>query len=294
MSEDLYRALGVLPDAEDIVVAAAYRALAQRYHPDRWQGDPAEAHRRMSDINYAYSILGDRTKRSEYDRTWDRRQNSKYPSEDQAQSQAFSAALDELEGRWGIAAGVFPVINTHRARLARISTSLAFSYVNILLETKAFQRNKDVADKLERAFLERYFGTDPAILAFAKLLSMFRLKDAARALNLLVDVLGSSVNPMVLIEKIQRDFGRQSLSSESTTENMQQAALLDAVAGFQNHGFFDDAKVLAVAYGVEVTEEPAGIFGSQIVATRADGTKMRFKARLDFLSWAQQELWSFA
>lgn len=293
MSEDLYRTLGVLPDAEDIVVAAAYRALAQRYHPDKWQGDPAEAHRRMSDINYAYSILGEKTKRSEYDRTRDRHQDSSYPPEDQTQSQAFSAALDELEGRWRIAAGVFPVIDAYRARLARISTSLAFNYVTVLLETKAFARSKDVADKLERAFLERYFGTDPAILRFAKLLSMFRLKGAARALNLLVDVLGSGVNPMVLIEKIQHDFGRQSLSSHSTNEDKQQAALLDAVVNFQNHGFFDEAKVLAVAYGVEVTEEPAGIFSSQIVATRGDGTKMRFKARTDFLGWAQQELWNF-
>lgn len=294
MNDDLYRALGVLPDAEDIVVTAAYRALAHRYHPDRWQGNPAEAHRRMSDINYAYSILGEKTKRNEYDRTRDRRHNSLYPPEDQAQSQAFSAALAELEGRWRLATEVFPVINMHRARLARISTSLAFNYVTILLETKAFQRFTDVADKLERVFLERYFGTDPAILAFAKSLSMFGLKDAARALNLLIDVLGTNVNPMVLIEKIQRDFGRLSISSESNSEDRRRAALLDAVAGFQNHGFFDDAKVLAVAYGIEVREEPAGIFGSKIVATRADGTKISFKTRHDFIGWTQQELWSFA
>ena len=36
--KDYYRILGVLDDAEDIVIKAAYRALAQRYHPDRWQG----------------------------------------------------------------------------------------------------------------------------------------------------------------------------------------------------------------------------------------------------------------
>ena len=37
---DHYATLGVLPDAEDIVVRAAYRALAQRYHPDRCAADP--------------------------------------------------------------------------------------------------------------------------------------------------------------------------------------------------------------------------------------------------------------
>ena len=56
-SDDLYSVLGVLPDAEDIVITAAYRALAQRYHPDRWGGDPAIAHKRMSAINAAYKTL---------------------------------------------------------------------------------------------------------------------------------------------------------------------------------------------------------------------------------------------
>ena len=38
MNKDYYRTLGVLDDAEDIVIKAAYHALAQRYHPDRWAG----------------------------------------------------------------------------------------------------------------------------------------------------------------------------------------------------------------------------------------------------------------
>ena len=51
--KDYYRTLGVLDDAEDIIIRAAYKALAQRYHPDKWKGDPQEANKRMSDINEA-------------------------------------------------------------------------------------------------------------------------------------------------------------------------------------------------------------------------------------------------
>ncbi len=58
MKNDLYVVLGILPDAEDVVIKAAYRALAQRYHPDRWVGDAAEAHQRMTRINEAYEVLG--------------------------------------------------------------------------------------------------------------------------------------------------------------------------------------------------------------------------------------------
>ena len=67
INQDHYSTLGVLPDAEDIVITAAFRALAQRYHPDRWKGDSAEAHRRMSEINAAYQVLGDKKRRADYD-----------------------------------------------------------------------------------------------------------------------------------------------------------------------------------------------------------------------------------
>ena len=65
--KDYYRVLDVLDDAEDIVIRAAYRALAQRYHPDKWEGDQAEATRRMAEINAAYAVLSDPAKRAAYD-----------------------------------------------------------------------------------------------------------------------------------------------------------------------------------------------------------------------------------
>ena len=51
-----YSVLGVLPTAEGIVIRAAYRALAQRYHPDKW-ADQRDAIRRMQEINEAYETL---------------------------------------------------------------------------------------------------------------------------------------------------------------------------------------------------------------------------------------------
>ena len=64
---DLYQILGVLEDAEDIVIRAAYKALAQKYHPDKWTGDKITASERMKLINDAYTILSDPIKRKEYD-----------------------------------------------------------------------------------------------------------------------------------------------------------------------------------------------------------------------------------
>src|SRR4029079_11694701 len=65
---DFYAILGVHPNAEDIVIRAAFKALAQRYHPDRFNGAKDEAHRRMSDLTSAYETLADPARRRKYDR----------------------------------------------------------------------------------------------------------------------------------------------------------------------------------------------------------------------------------
>ena len=58
--------LGVAPVSEDVVIAAAYRALMRRYHPDT--NKDATAQQKAREINEAYGVLGDAAKRAEYDR----------------------------------------------------------------------------------------------------------------------------------------------------------------------------------------------------------------------------------
>jgi curved DNA-binding protein CbpA len=61
---DAYRILQIAPHAEDIVVEAAFRVLARRYHPDGHTPDPV----RMLDINRAYDLLRSPVRRRRYDR----------------------------------------------------------------------------------------------------------------------------------------------------------------------------------------------------------------------------------
>jgi curved DNA-binding protein CbpA len=62
---DPYKTLQVDPEAEDEVIQAAYRRLAQKYHPDR-QPD-ADAMARMVKINAAWEMIGEPAKRAAYD-----------------------------------------------------------------------------------------------------------------------------------------------------------------------------------------------------------------------------------
>lgn len=64
--EDLYNELGVSKTATAEEIKKAYRELAFKYHPDRNPGDAA-AEEKFKNINAAYSVLGDETKRTQYD-----------------------------------------------------------------------------------------------------------------------------------------------------------------------------------------------------------------------------------
>jgi curved DNA-binding protein CbpA len=65
-NKSYYAILGILPSAEPVVIAAAYRALAKRYHPDIWTGDRAVSEQRMREINEAYEVLSNDVKRAKY------------------------------------------------------------------------------------------------------------------------------------------------------------------------------------------------------------------------------------
>jgi curved DNA-binding protein CbpA len=65
---DPYRILQVHQTAEADVIRAAYRVLARRHHPDGQTGAEATDDRRMIDLNWAYALLRDPTRRRAYDR----------------------------------------------------------------------------------------------------------------------------------------------------------------------------------------------------------------------------------
>jgi DnaJ-class molecular chaperone len=63
--KDYYKILGVSDTAEVEVIAAAYRALMHKYHPDT-NPNPSSAEK-AKDINEAYAVLCDAGRRRMYD-----------------------------------------------------------------------------------------------------------------------------------------------------------------------------------------------------------------------------------
>lgn len=62
-----YDNLNVSRNAPLSVIKAAYKALCQKYHPDKYIGGHDEALRIMKSINSAYAVLSDSGKRAEHD-----------------------------------------------------------------------------------------------------------------------------------------------------------------------------------------------------------------------------------
>ncbi|MEK7992442.1 MAG: DnaJ domain-containing protein [Planctomycetota bacterium] len=269
-SKDYYSILGVLPDAEDVVIRAAYKALVHRYHPDKWDGDPQLAHQKTAELNEAYDVLSDPQRRSKYDQGRAVQRGS-YES-DEKQDESFDGELSQLEGRWNVAIQIFPDLAQIRQKLAKTAHRLAFAYMVLLLETKNFQEREQIAELMEQSFLERYFGTDPRIILFARELISFGFKDAIRSLNKYVDVMGSNVSADLLIQKVEEEHKLASRREEldrakdaasiSRRINQLKKILKNGASStfLANNAYTPEAFELASLLGYKISHKQGGIF----------------------------------
>lgn len=67
LQKDLYRVLGVAPNADEALIRHAYRQALLRYHPDVYQGDPEVAEANTRELTEAYEVLVDPARRKAYD-----------------------------------------------------------------------------------------------------------------------------------------------------------------------------------------------------------------------------------
>lgn len=203
--KDYYRILGVLDDAEDIIIRAAYKALAQRYHPDKWRGDPHEANNRMTDINEAYDVLSDEEKRKNYDEEYFANHPKNQAEEEQDGADFGDIPNEEIEG-WSIAESFFPEIRKHYEDLKKFSPLVANTFRSHLLANKDFKNSKDVKNQLETDYFERYYGSDRQIQRYAKSLLLDKHYKAAIQVNKFICVLGSSVSFREIKQKVEEMY----------------------------------------------------------------------------------------
>lgn len=251
MTKDYYGILGLLDDAEDVVIRAAYKALAQRYHPDKWTGNKEEANRRMQEINEAYGVLSDSSKRKQYDATRDK---SEYQTD--TQSDAEESFRNTYLDDWKKVIEYFPKLDVFAKNLQKISSSLEFSFKSILIEQKRFNDAQMIAEHLENNFFEKYFGKNVEIRSFAKTLILNKQKDAAKELNAVVNLFGSDVDPSSLIANIKIKFGINQFGIVDRAYDIETITKIKKLAdNVIKFGFEDDCLELVKFIGGKLSKE---------------------------------------
>ena len=128
-SMNLYEILGVSPQAEDIVIRAAYRALAQRYHPDKSDAPKEAAALRMRSIQEAYQVLSDPVSRAAYDASLEANADGFHIS-----SRAPHSIANLEANAWEILLRLHPELGSNLSKLETQQMHLAKTYRSLLLE----------------------------------------------------------------------------------------------------------------------------------------------------------------
>lgn len=153
--QNYYNVLGVSQNADDFVIKAAYKAMAQRYHPDKFANnvrDAADAESKMRQINEAYQVLSDSVKRREYDDSLRQQKQNQHQSSQHTEQQ-------KQNEDWQIALRFYPDLTELETRLAKFDSSLVPDFRKTLLISQQFDRRRAIANQLEQDYLEGFFGT---------------------------------------------------------------------------------------------------------------------------------------
>jgi len=182
--------------------------------------------------------------------------------------------MSEQEERWQIAVEFFPDLSVLRKRLSRTAHSLAFAFVTVILETKRFNDRFKICEALEQSFLEKYFGDNREIIQFVKLLISSSHREAVKAVNKYIDVLGSDISPEIIIDRVKKDFGL------NTDILVARNIFLNCLDDQNTDRVFQAAWTLSLRLGYSPK-----LTGNTVEITNKYGQSIALESRSNFVSW---------
>jgi len=176
-----YDVLGVAADTPDVVIKAAFRALAKEFHPDRADAATGDTDK-FIEIQTAYSVLSKPNSRSEYD--------AELREASLTQASALPAGGDVggplVTRPWNATPYNTGDIERICARLGLYSEPLAHSFHEAYLRGECGDEPWRFAEDMEKSFFQQYFGDDPDVQSLARLLLLGSHAGAALTLNQLM------------------------------------------------------------------------------------------------------------
>jgi DnaJ-class molecular chaperone len=157
-NKTFYQTLGLMNDADDVVIKAAYKALAQKYHPDKNKTNKEFHTQMMANLNAAYAAIGTKAKRKAYDeslhssaakheKTKSKPASPMHPSNEELIEKLTHAAVDEM-----VVVALFEKtfstsvlinsgwINSYSFRIAKVRHTVSFAELKLKIIEKLKQQ----------------------------------------------------------------------------------------------------------------------------------------------------------
>lgn len=271
-----YELLGVREDADPRIIRAAYRTMAQAFHPDRYDGNKDEANKKMSELNVAYEVLSDPERRANYDNKLNRKSKD-HPSSESGKQQASSEKNTQKKPSktdsdpWEIARQAYPEIERIYRELMTINGGLGDEFRSVLIRETAYHRADDVAIRMRDEFLSKYYGDDEDIKKFA--LEVIRLgnKSMAKYLNEVVVALGNSASIDVIHKLFSEKYPHH---AKRVRRETLAPHLLDRIK--KGLLTLDEAIYLTKSLGGKVYEDHDGLYVASLNGTDEKGMSAKY------------------
>jgi curved DNA-binding protein CbpA len=178
-SKDHYAALGLAPNADDVVVKAAYRALAKKHHPDRNSSNDQGASRKFREIQNAYEVLSDEEKRARYQQLL---QGSRRHRASELSASSGGDVRVRLDDRWEYLIQKHPDLGKIYSGYNHVSPALAARFRLLVLGSRLPGHFDYIARRLERQFCRRHFTQYGEVQSLARRLLARRNRHGLRQL----------------------------------------------------------------------------------------------------------------
>jgi len=271
-----YQVLGVLEDAEDAVIRAAYKVLAQKYHPDKFEGDSNYATTRMQEISRAYETLSDPKARSIYDQ--ELKSQGRYESDIDGNDE--EQIVSDDEENWQLACEFFPNLVKLASDLRSLRGALENQFKALLLETRRYDIASDLAEGLRRSYLKTYFGEDEEVHEFALHLLLSNRRKDALVLNKAITVMGGSVSARDLMKYVNE---RSDTSKGEKTRSQRLATLIIETANVSDWAICVE---FLSTFDISVHVRMKGEIATLVLV----GRKQRPMTVKEFVSWTKTEI----
>lgn len=248
---DYYETLQIVPEAEPEVIAAAYRALAKKYHPDR--SDAPDAMVRMARLNVAYQALrsrkGGRLNEADSGPLRDVKASFTHERADPSSTlqeslgvvgrkvaSARQQLIEEITADGfardvasGLVAQAFKEASGARGEgmsrqgetLARIDSNVSYADALRIVSERATVLRDDFADELARGGLQKTVATELVDVAFERIRRRGEGKGNQRLSSERVD-LSSSLDKGVSVVVRKLKVARQMIVEELTRDGVPQ------------------------------------------------------------------------